>query len=573
MFNRVFTIYFCISSAVLINSVYQALYKIDQTESSFKSNNDISNTTTLPKFRAGENRYFHTLQEQELRPPSSHFSTHSSSSSLLSSSNYEDITSESTSSKDLESQISKELLSSFPFNHLSFRYKLAQVIHFMLEDNFATLALFNSICCVIMIVMKTIRFVVFGPLRVSEQQHYREALRDYFFYKTIFVLGILGTQKTIEELLPWTIWFSLLGLTLLLSKLCKDRFEYLVSSPTRRSVPIINLCLLITFLLCLSTSYVASAIYYGFYLGIFSKNITIFLLVDGIYVTTFALSVVIRFAILIQDMRTNSIWETRASIIYHTDLFFELTMLVIEFCHHAFIFWGCRDCSIPSLIYAWRLYTLYIEIVKRYRKHSIYLNVGELIETNFSMATKEDIDKNSDDCAICWDKMESARKLPCGHLFHNSCLRSWLEQDTSCPTCRTVLKAHSDTDESNNQSDSDEEFVNPNETDDTNATLSPRNRRTFFHFDSSQYTNIPMLRWLPTISVDAIWGRAFDDLEALQHARGFSDPSSLDRLTRQVHELFPDFPVSVIAENLSSTQSVEQTVDNILERRLENSQA
>ena len=41
-----------------------------------------------------------------------------------------------------------------------------------------------------------------------------------------------------------------------------------------------------------------------------------------------------------------------------------------------------------------------------------------------------------DQCAICWDEMESARKLPCGHLFHSPCLRSWLEQDTSCPTCR-----------------------------------------------------------------------------------------------------------------------------------------
>jgi hypothetical protein len=36
----------------------------------------------------------------------------------------------------------------------------------------------------------------------------------------------------------------------------------------------------------------------------------------------------------------------------------------------------------------------------------------------FPMATKEDLDANDDDCAVCWEKMETARKLPCSHLFH-----------------------------------------------------------------------------------------------------------------------------------------------------------
>ncbi|EJF60481.1 hypothetical protein BD309DRAFT_971787 [Dichomitus squalens] len=32
------------------------------------------------------------------------------------------------------------------------------------------------------------------------------------------------------------------------------------------------------------------------------------------------------------------------------------------------------------------------------------------------------------------------KKLPCGHIFHFQCLRSWLERQQSCPTCRrTVL--------------------------------------------------------------------------------------------------------------------------------------
>lgn len=58
---------------------------------------------------------------------------------------------------------------------------------------------------------------------------------------------------------------------------------------------------------------------------------------------------------------------------------------------------------------------------------------------SYPMATVEELETNSDNCAICWEKMDSARKLPCGHLFHNGCLQSWMEQEPSCPTCRLSL--------------------------------------------------------------------------------------------------------------------------------------
>ena len=41
-----------------------------------------------------------------------------------------------------------------------------------------------------------------------------------------------------------------------------------------------------------------------------------------------------------------------------------------------------------------------------------------LCTLRFSMVTTEELQRHSDDCAICWEKMESARKLPCGHIFH-----------------------------------------------------------------------------------------------------------------------------------------------------------
>jgi hypothetical protein len=68
-------------------------------------------------------------------------------------------------------------------------------------------------------------------------------------------------------------------------------------------------------------------------------------------------------------------------------------------------------------------------IVQFYSKSTVF---------SYAEATEEDL-KKSDTCTVCWEGMRSARKLPCGHIFHELCLRRWLEQDSSCAICRQTL--------------------------------------------------------------------------------------------------------------------------------------
>lgn len=68
-------------------------------------------------------------------------------------------------------------------------------------------------------------------------------------------------------------------------------------------------------------------------------------------------------------------------------------------------------------------------------------------------ATAEELERMGDHtCIICREEMipresqpqdtpqdgpnETPKKLACGHIFHFHCLRSWLERQQSCPTCR-----------------------------------------------------------------------------------------------------------------------------------------
>jgi len=181
------------------------------------------------------------------------------------------------------------------------------------------------------------------------------------------------------------------------------------------------------------------------------------------------------------------------------------------------------------------------------------------METNFPMATSQELENNRDDCAICWDKMESARKLPCSHLFHNSCLRSWLEQDTSCPTCRTSLKNRTEEDNID-----EERNGTPTERENNRTNVG---RTNFFHFDGPRYAS-----WLPSVSVEVTRPHSINiGVEARENqdtSRSSLATLQFESMAFQVSEWFPHIPLLTIMEDLRVTRSVDLTVENILDGRL-----
>lgn len=40
------------------------------------------------------------------------------------------------------------------------------------------------------------------------------------------------------------------------------------------------------------------------------------------------------------------------------------------------------------------------------------------------------------DCVVCLEPLFAPKKLACGHLFHQNCIRKWLRVRRHCPICR-----------------------------------------------------------------------------------------------------------------------------------------
>lgn len=97
--------------------------------------------------------------------------------------------------------------------------------HSFLNSAFLFQTMINMAFCWFILLGRAVQKLVFGDLRVSEQQQLRDKFWNFVFYKFIFVFGIINVQY-IDEVLLWCSWFSLLGFLHLLSQLSKDRFEY-----------------------------------------------------------------------------------------------------------------------------------------------------------------------------------------------------------------------------------------------------------------------------------------------------------------------------------------------------------
>ncbi|XP_053344147.1 autocrine motility factor receptor a [Clarias gariepinus] len=428
----------------------------------------------------------------------------------------------------------------------------ANILLFLISDSLFVWVLVNTACCVLMLIAKVIQCIVFGPLRVSEKRHLKDKFWNFIFYKFIFIFGVLNVQ-TVEEVVLWCLWFAVLIFLHLMVQLCKDRFEYLSFSPTTpMSSHVRVLALLVSMLLCCGGLAVLCGLVGHFH----GMHTVAFMAAECLLVTVRTGHVITRYSIHLWDLNHEGTWESKGTYVYYTDFIMELTLLCLDLMHHIhMLLFGNIWLSMASLVIFMQLRYLFHEVQRRIRRHKNYLRVIDNMESRFAVATTDELVANNDDCAICWDSMTSARKLPCGHLFHSSCLRSWLEQDTSCPTCRMSLNINEGERERGEGQRAPADNMATGPGNDVRPHLNQHNH--FFHFDGSRIAS-----WLPSFSVEVMHTTNILGIAQVNN-------SQLSAMAHQIQEMFPQVPYHLVLQDLQLTRSVEVTTDNILEGRIQ----
>lgn len=284
--------------------------------------------------------------------------------------------------------------------------------------------------------------------------------------------------QTLEGVVFWCVWFTVLGFLQLLAMLSRDRFEYLsqLSSPT----PHVPLLVVLLVILGTVTACLVLSLGIGFALGMLQQMF--FMAAECLLQLISILFVLTRYSIYVYDRRlstrsqklihsdvgskqsgdsrrssssssssssspssSNGVgWEHRFIAHYYSEFVYESLSLSIDFAHHVhMIFWSRVFISMANLVILLQLRYFYYEFAKRCARHLSYVRLRRLLNSFPLVSLRKGADgykaRELPVCVICWEAMVRARQLPCGHTYHDGCLHLWLEQDATCPACRAPM--------------------------------------------------------------------------------------------------------------------------------------
>jgi E3 ubiquitin-protein ligase synoviolin len=153
-------------------------------------------------------------------------------------------------------------------------------------------------------------------------------------------------------------------------------------------------------------------------------------------------------------------WEEKGRWVFYLDL---ATDFVKSFVYLGFFVILMTFYGIPIHIMR-DLFMTIRSLLKRINDFIQYRNATRDMHTRYPDATAEELERENT-CIVCreemrpWiqpgadgaqpgrrmDERQRPKKLPCGHILHFGCLRSWLERQQVCPTCRRPVLASATT--------------------------------------------------------------------------------------------------------------------------------
>ena len=232
--------------------------------------------------------------------------------------------------------------------------------------------------------------------------------------------------------------FTALLFTKIFHWLASSRLEYIEQSQITGTFAYTRLAVLLFLLLLVDTLFLSGTVDNSFNAsGEFVPSVLIYFGFESSILITAAFSTSMKFGLHLIELGSSGQWHNKSIYKFYLELFINATrsVLYIIFFVIIFVYYGLpmhliRDLwlSLKNLVKEWHQF-------RRYRK--LCANMHQ----RFPDATQEQLEEHPD-CIICREQMvhgEHAKVLPCGHIFHFYCLRSWLERQQTCPYCRANI--------------------------------------------------------------------------------------------------------------------------------------
>ncbi|KAK9732464.1 hypothetical protein RND81_04G002200 [Saponaria officinalis] len=266
-----------------------------------------------------------------------------------------------------------------------------------------------------------------GSLREAEverlnEQSWREVM------EILFAITIFRQDFSVSFLAMVTALLLIKSLHWLAQK----RVEFIETSPSVPTLSHVRIVSFMGFLLLLDSLFLYTSV--KSLIETQQASVSIFFSFEYMILATTTIAMFVKYVFYVSDMLMEGQWEKKAVCTFYLELIRDLLHLSMYLCFFMVIFvnYGVPLHLIRELYETFRNFKIRIADYIRYRKITSNMN------DRFPDATPEELTADAT-CIICREEMTTAKKLRCGHLFHVQCLRSWLERQNTCPTCRALV--------------------------------------------------------------------------------------------------------------------------------------
>ncbi|GAA5882481.1 hypothetical protein JCM16303_001758 [Sporobolomyces ruberrimus] len=342
---------------------------------------------------------------------------------------------------------------------------------YLSKSNACMMILWNQAIYQIVLFGKVLQVIFLGELRLIEVERLQE--RGWFAVtETLLALTIFKDE--------FESTFVLLFVSLLFLKvfhwLASDRIEAMEQT---QSVTRLAHARMIGLLSLLWVADVVMLLFAADCILVEGPTVMIMFASEYMILVASAWATTMKYVITCIDMRREVQWEEKSVYVFYVDLIADFFKLVtyLTFFGLTLTFYGLPLNILRDVYLTLRSFLLRIRDLRRYRLAT------RNMDTLYPNATREEMDQMNDKtCIICREDMEfqpgagdastattpaaaptqdggeapapapvapvapsrtpqrgpneTPKKLPCGHVFHFHCLKSWLERQQSCPTCR-----------------------------------------------------------------------------------------------------------------------------------------
>lgn len=312
---------------------------------------------------------------------------------------------------------------------------------YITKSNPSMAVIYIQALVVVVLMGKLMQKVFFGQLRAAEFEH----LADRSWYAVTETC--LAFTLFRDDFAPrFVAQFILLLFLKAFHWLAEDRVDFMERSPIISWLFHFRIISLMCVLSLLDTYFVSHA-YHSTVSGGASAQIVFGF--EYMILLMIVVNIVIKYVLHTIDLNSDNPWDNKAVILLYTEVVMGMFKVVLYF---TFLIIMVRIFTLPLFLFRPMYYTL-----RSFRKaiNDVILSRRAIrnMNTLYPDATPEELSAADNVCIICREEMHSAsKKLPCNHIFHTSCLRSWFQRQQTCPTCRlNILRIPSDRNTAPNQ--------------------------------------------------------------------------------------------------------------------------